>query len=302
MRLLTECAAPAPELFVVGDEKQSIYRFRGADVTVFNREREPLAMLPRPLCENRRSLPAIVEFVNAVSAHSMKPGDDSDDKPYKVKWSEEHRLAAIRPADDAPAVELIVSPKGQDADGTKLSTRDLRRIEADAIARRCARMIGDSVLVTDEHSGERRGVEFGDIALLLRSFTDVAIYEDAFARAAVPCLHRQGARLLRLQRSKRPGCAAGRDRRPAKSARTCRGAALAAVRPLRSVPARNGAASARGRTRDRTQQRAEKTAQVVGVVLRRGRRTSRGSATAAKQRSSPKTRYLACAGCASAPR
>ena len=186
VRLLTEYAAPAPELFVVGDEKQSIYRFRGADVTVFNREREPLAMLPRPLCENRRSLPAIVEFVNVASAHSMRSGDDSDDKPYKVKWSEEHRLAAIRPADDAPAVELIVSPKGQDADGTKLSVRELRRIEADAIARRCARMIGDSVLVTDQHSGERRGVEFGDIALLLRSFTDVAIYEDAFTRAAVP--------------------------------------------------------------------------------------------------------------------
>ena len=126
----------------------------------------------------------------------MKPGDDWDDKPYKVKWSEEHRLAAIRPADGAPAVELIVSPKGQDADGTKLSARDLRRIEADAIARRCARMIGDSVPVTDAHSGERRGVEFGDIALLLRSFTDVAIYEDAFERAAVPSIPSRAAAFM----------------------------------------------------------------------------------------------------------
>ncbi len=117
VRLLTEHGAPAPELFVVGDEKQSIYRFRGADVTVFNRPRAPLAIVPRPLRENRRSLPAIVDFVNAVSAHSMRPDGDSpdrtpEDKPYKVKWSEEHRLRAIRPAGGAPAVELIVGPEG----------------------------------------------------------------------------------------------------------------------------------------------------------------------------------------------
>ena len=113
VRLLTEHGAPAPELFVVGDEKQSIYRFRGADVTVFNRPREPLAILPRPLRENRRSLPAIVDFVNAVSAHSMQPGSDSDDKLYRVKWSEDHRLKSIRPSGEVSAVELIVGPKAR---------------------------------------------------------------------------------------------------------------------------------------------------------------------------------------------
>ena len=103
VRLLTEHGAPAPELFVVGDEKQSIYRFRGADVTVFNRPRELARDPARGRCaKNRRSLPAIVDFVNAVSAHSMRPDGDSrgnpDDKPYKVKWSEEHRLQSIRAA------------------------------------------------------------------------------------------------------------------------------------------------------------------------------------------------------------
>ena len=186
VRLLTEHGAPAPELFVVGDEKQSIYRFRGADVTVFNRPREPLAILPRPLRENRRSLPAIVDFVNAVSAHSMQPGSDSDDKLYRVKWSEDHRLKSIRPSGEVSAVELIVGPKAQDADGAKRTTRALRRIEAEAIARRCARIIGEPIQVIDTHTGAARAAQFGDIALLLRSFSDVAIYEDAFARAGVP--------------------------------------------------------------------------------------------------------------------
>ena len=270
VRLLTEHGAPAPELFVVGDEKQSIYRFRGADVTVFNRSREPLAILARPLQENRRSLPAIVDFVNAVSAQSMKPGDEADEQPYKVKWSEEHRLRPIRPSGGAPAVELIVGPQAQDADGAKLGTGALRRIEADAIARRCARMVGDSIQVTDERTGASRPMKFGDIALLLRSFGDVSIYEDAFAQLG-PQLHRQGARLLRLQGSKQPGRTAGRDRRPGKSDRTCRGAALAAVRSFRSMSARNRPASARRRRRPQT------VTQVVGVVqrCRRGLRVAR---------------------------
>ncbi|HTQ25558.1 MAG TPA: UvrD-helicase domain-containing protein, partial [Candidatus Binataceae bacterium] len=173
VRLLTSEGSAAPELFIVGDEKQSIYRFRGADVTVFNRERGPL--LGRALRENRRSLPAIVDFVNAVSARSMAPGDDADAKPYRVRWSEEHRLRAIRSADGAPAVELIVTPTGPELD-----TRALRRVEADAIARRCARMVANKA------AEAAHKVEFGEIALLLRSFMDVAIYEEAFRRAGVP--------------------------------------------------------------------------------------------------------------------
>jgi ATP-dependent helicase/nuclease subunit A len=189
VRLLTEGGAPAPELFVVGDEKQSIYRFRGADVTVFNRRRALDSILSQPLRENRRSLPAIVDFVNAVSGHSMRPDDDPhdpDDQPYKVKWSEEHRLRSIRPSANAPAIELIVRPEARGANGVKRNTRALRGVEADAIARRCARMVEEPIQVTDARTGAARPMQFGDIGLLLRSFSDVAIYEDAFTRAGVP--------------------------------------------------------------------------------------------------------------------
>ncbi|HEY2524898.1 MAG TPA: UvrD-helicase domain-containing protein, partial [Candidatus Binataceae bacterium] len=178
VRLLTGEGSPAPELFIVGDEKQSIYRFRGADVTVFNRDRGPL-LFGRALRENRRSLPAIIDFVNAVSAQSMAPGDDADAKPYRIRWSEEHRLQAIRPASDAPAVELIIAPNAQDGNGARLDAGALRRVEADAIARRCAQMVRET-------AGAAHRVEFAQIAVLLRSFTDVAIYEDAFRRAGVP--------------------------------------------------------------------------------------------------------------------
>ncbi|MGH7914850.1 MAG: UvrD-helicase domain-containing protein, partial [Candidatus Binataceae bacterium] len=186
VRLLTEHGAPAPTLFVVGDEKQSIYRFRGADVTVFNRRRDLDSILSQPLRENRRSLPAIVDFVNAVSASSMRAGDDPENKPYRVKWSDEHRLQSIRQSADIPAVELIVGPRARDTDGAKRSTHALRHVEANAIARRCARMIAESIQVTDARTSAARTMRFGDIALLLRSFSDVAIYEDALTHAGVP--------------------------------------------------------------------------------------------------------------------
>ena len=61
--------AGAGRLFVVGDPKQSIYRFRGADVFAYLRARAA-AGESRSLDRNWRSVPALVEAVNAVFAGS----------------------------------------------------------------------------------------------------------------------------------------------------------------------------------------------------------------------------------------
>jgi ATP-dependent helicase/nuclease subunit A len=184
VRLLTQHDDAAPELFMVGDEKQSIYRFRGADVSVFNQTREPLAIVDRPLRENRRSLPAILEFVNVVSSKAMAPDGEGTAKPYKIIWGEEHQLKAVRDHQDGPAVELITAPNRKDSAGSKQATRALRRIEADAIAQRAAQLVTNGELVFGLETPQ--AAKYGDIVLLLRAFTDVAIYESAFERAGVP--------------------------------------------------------------------------------------------------------------------
>src|SRR5207244_1861000 len=66
VRLLA-AGTPAPLVFVVGDEKQSIYRFRGADVSVFQDMRAKLGC-ELPLGTNFHSVPAVLDFVNALAA------------------------------------------------------------------------------------------------------------------------------------------------------------------------------------------------------------------------------------------
>ncbi|NIR43460.1 MAG: UvrD-helicase domain-containing protein, partial [Gemmatimonadetes bacterium] len=61
-------AGGAPQLFLVGDPKQSIYRFRRADISVWNAAKQALHgdQEPLQLTHNFRSDPALVEFVNRV--------------------------------------------------------------------------------------------------------------------------------------------------------------------------------------------------------------------------------------------
>ncbi len=190
----------APELFVVGDEKQSIYRFRGANVAGFGRLRKSLCAShgrELPLVGNRRSSPNILAFVNGLGAVLMHAPDSP---PYWVQWSSEHVLNALRtPALDSPveiitAIEDAPPESATSAHGSalppgappKLTAVRKRVREARAIAVRIDQLVGKEI-VTDPASRTLRPVRYGDIVLLLRAFTDVAIYEAALLDAAIPC-------------------------------------------------------------------------------------------------------------------
>jgi ATP-dependent exoDNAse (exonuclease V) beta subunit len=200
-----EPSAEAPELFIVGDEKQSIYRFRGADVAGFSRIRDRLtasSIHELPLLGNRRSSPNIVAFVNGIGAALMHSGEQPP-PPYWVEWNSGHVLSALRtPELDSP-VEIITAipdwpvestaPAGKRAQDSAPSTAGSRKLNAGrkrllegrAIASRIKQLVGNE-MVTDSAS-ELRPVCYRDIVLLLRAFTDVAIYEGALLDAGIPC-------------------------------------------------------------------------------------------------------------------
>ena len=165
-------------LFVVGDFKQSIYRFRGAEPRVSSELRATLPAESRlSLTTNFRSQPAVLEFVNALFHDAFAEGYEP--------------LAAHRPQlSPTPAIEFLwalpdeKSNLSDNPGDRRLTGAALTRMqEARFIARRLAQLLDDGEPLVVEASAEgeptARPLQLGDIAILLRSLSDVALYEEA---------------------------------------------------------------------------------------------------------------------------
>ena len=183
-RPLTPDQDPAVELnlddrrlLVVGDVKQSIYRFRGAEVADFRRMVDQFEQgSGGEVCcldHNYRSRPGLVEFFNAFFDRCFGPAGED----YQAAYTEADCQACHRPGEAAGLVELLVSPgKGESADWIQL--------EAEAVAARLERLIADQpeALLTDR----RPRLLWGHVAVLFRTMAQMRAFEAAFRRRGVP--------------------------------------------------------------------------------------------------------------------
>ena len=156
------------KLFFVGDDKQSIYRFRGAEPQVFMDLRGEVAEEWRlPLSMNFRSQPAILQFVNQLF-------DNVFEGAYQ-------RLAPSRPqVSPEPAIEFRWVPLGGNPKEAGWTARS-RQAEARSIAARLREMFdSETALVADKQApGGCRPAQPGDVAILFRVLSDVQHYEEA---------------------------------------------------------------------------------------------------------------------------
>lgn len=180
-RILWAIAPRSAEMFIIGDAKQSIYRFRGADVTVFHDARREFASLRGRevgMTDCFRSHPRLVDFINHLFP-SIFTQETIYDTPYEAMSAS--RLSAH----ENPAVEIHIIFQDKDTQ-ERMSAEELRQAEATLVARRISEIIaGDEVLICDIDSNTRR-VEYGDIALLFQASTNFDIYEEALIEAAIP--------------------------------------------------------------------------------------------------------------------
>jgi len=173
---------PAPgRLTVVGDPKQSIYRFRRADIAVYDDFKEgALAGAEDRISTNFRSNPQLLAALNYafdkvfVAAPRVQPANVTLEEPPDATGA--RRAPVLLAAGNVEGGADVV-----------------REAEAHLIAGMLHAARRDGWEVRDREDGAWRACRFGDMAILLPSRTGLDYYLDALAQAGIPYRH-EGAR------------------------------------------------------------------------------------------------------------
>ena len=163
---------PGRAMVIVGDGKQSIYRFRGADVKTSERfcdniaggEGNPGQRLP--LQTNFRSRFSLVETFNQIFSKALSA--DAETNPFQIGPADVESHHKERSAE--PLVEWI-----------KLANEAKTNVEAAHVAAAIRRLV-----TGEERNRQGERFSYGDIAILLRAFTKLRYIEDALRRHSIP--------------------------------------------------------------------------------------------------------------------
>jgi ATP-dependent exoDNAse (exonuclease V) beta subunit len=162
--LLWQLGAHAPRTLLVGDVKQSIMGFQGADPRLSQALAAANPDATQPLDLNWRSTPAVMDFVNAMGAGLFGAGYNP--------------LSPTRDPVPGPALEVLNIVKGR-------GVRNVSKPQ-EHIAERIARILTTGETVTDRHTKATRAVRPSDIALLVCRHATAARYAEELRARGVP--------------------------------------------------------------------------------------------------------------------
>lgn len=179
VRLL--CGADGRELCTVGDAQQSIYRFRGADVSVFRRKKKEVERSGQgvscSLDVNFRSHADILAYADKI----FEGGEGNPlgrDFLHLDSCGEATRKGARALVDPTTARRQAVLVAGG-------SSQERAQHKARAIAERFARLRA------------REGFAPGDMVILMKRLTDADVYARAVRAAGMPCVVAGGTSVFR---------------------------------------------------------------------------------------------------------
>ncbi|MET0895085.1 MAG: UvrD-helicase domain-containing protein [Acidimicrobiia bacterium] len=193
-----EISTEPGRLFVVGDPKQSIYRFRRADIAAFLRARDAFGGTLHRLTRNFRSARSVIEFVNHVFADLIVATPESQPEYVALEPERDGPGTGTGPGEPAHAAGPEVMLLGVDVheaeavDGEKprkILADEVRALEAADVAAAVRAALDEEWLVS------RRGPDDaltwepcrpGDIAILLPARTSLGQLEDALDAEGIP--------------------------------------------------------------------------------------------------------------------
>ncbi len=156
-------------IFMVGDLKQSIYRFRNANPNIFAEKYHRYLAEDGGVCirlfQNFRSRKTVVNSVNGIFSGIMRRetgGLDYTPEEYLISGADYPETG-----DDFTTELLLTDHSLAEQEETELSTSQM---EAEIIAKRILQMVDDKELqITDQETKLPRPVRLGDIAILVRN-------------------------------------------------------------------------------------------------------------------------------------
>ncbi len=204
--LLQEMAAGESErrrsVFLVGDGKQSIYRFRRAEPRLFHVAhdwlQENLQADAFPLHVSRRSAPAIMQCVNALFSPSgplegVLDGFAAHDTHHGALWGRVELLPLVEAAEaEEPPPRTTLRHPLQEPRLLRFDDRYQR--EGQAIAAQIQSLITAGTLLGAAE--QARPMHYGDVLILVRNRTHVADYEEALRAAGIPYIGADRGTLL----------------------------------------------------------------------------------------------------------
>ena len=200
------------KLFLVGDPKQSIYRFRGADIDTYRRVRSLIAASPQArvlgITTNFRTVPSIVSWVNgafagifaaganggagaaaadaysgaAAGSGSALPADYANLDVARAQADPTSHVRVLEaPISETPSAEAPSSAE-------KPNRSEVRHHEAAVIADWLGSVFAGALPVCDREGGVEtaRPATPGDVTILLPTFTGIDVYERALRHAGIP--------------------------------------------------------------------------------------------------------------------
>jgi ATP-dependent helicase/nuclease subunit A len=192
-----------PTVFLVGDPKQSIYRFRRAEPRLFDaaalwlKERFGATRLTQDA--SRRCAPQIIGMVNRVFAGLA--GYNEHTAHYTTLPGRVEVLPLVARAPDGNDAADVPDALRNPLQSPRTEAEDGRREqEALQMAQRIGEIVARWRIVDDAHVGTMRPARYADVMVLVRRRTHLAVYERALRHAAIPFVtSRQGGLLDTLE-------------------------------------------------------------------------------------------------------